>query len=101
MESTTTITITQETLTDLIYIYEAVSSLETVLTPLLGDSYIPTIGDGIMGNLARIYRVVEKMTSLFDPDIDYEETEFCKLMESEISPEEKAARILANCSTMY
>lgn len=93
---TASIILTSDTITDLVYVYEAVSDLEKTVAALYGDSVVPTLGEGILGNLARIYDVVQNLTPLYDPNADFEETEFGKIMESDLSPEEKASKILEN-----
>ena len=90
---TAAIILTPDIVTDLVYVYEAVSDLEKTTAALYGDSVVPTLGEGILGNLARIYGVVQNLTPLYDPTTDFEETEFGKLMESDLSPEEKASKI--------
>ena len=92
--SSISITITPQILTDLVYCYEAVSDLEDVITKLYGELIIPGIGEGILGNLSRIYNVLPNLIKVHPLNVDFDQSEFGKIMESDLNPEEKAARLL-------
>ena len=92
--SSISITITPQILTDLVYFYEAVSDLEEVVTKLYGEFIVPDIGEGILGNLSRIYNVLPNLTKVHSSNVDFDQSEFGKIMESDLDPKEKASRIL-------
>ena len=52
-----------------------------------------TMGEGIVAALSAIDDVLWHQSAFFDPDVDYENTEFWRILESDVSLDEKAERL--------
>ena len=75
----------KEDLTDLIYAYDALRTLKTVLG--VGDIGFGH-GDGVLGALERIEEVISRNTPIIDPDERFD------ILDSTLPANEKAEKLL-------
>ena len=79
-------------LIDLIRVYDAAISLNHLSQQLSG----PGLSErSVISELMRVIDVIKRMTPLYDPQVDWEESSVYKLLEDRrITPVERAERLL-------
>ena len=81
---------TNKDMEDLITIHDAIGDLEKLVHDLAGqDMYM--YDDGIMGKLSLINLVLQRNSPLYNDKMDWEDTEYAKIIDDRaLSPAERA-----------
>ena len=83
---------TLRNLTDLIRVYDAAASLYHFCQKLTG---FELSSGSIVSELLRVTDVIKRMSSLYDPDVDWDDSAVATVLDNqELSAEERARRLL-------
>ena len=84
----------EQTMFELLEVYDAVNDLREVEEMLVGESIGVGPGEGIMGNLLYVSEIIARHSPVYCPDVDYDKTYFCRVLEDEEMDNHRKARIL-------
>ena len=65
----------EQTMFELLEIYDAVNDLREVEKMLVGESIGVGPGEGIMGNLSYVSEIIARHSPVYCPDVDYDKTQ--------------------------
>ena len=84
----------EQTMFELLEVYDAMNDLREVEEMLVGESIGVGPGEGIMGNLSYVSQIISRYSPLYMPDVDYDKTYYCRVLEDEEMDNHRKARIL-------
>lgn len=84
----------EKTMFQLLEIYDARENLETVQEMLTGCIQHAGYGEGILGNLSYVTDIIMRYSPLYDPAVNYEDSEFGRILEDDTMDNNMKARIL-------
>ncbi len=79
----------EQTMCDLLEIYDAKEELHQILEMLIDEDCAPGYGDGILGKLSRVTDIIMRRSSLDD-----DQTEFWEILEDKTLENHRKARML-------
>jgi hypothetical protein len=84
----------EQTMFELLEMYDAVNGLEKIEIMLIGESVATGPGEGIMGNLSYVTEIIRRHYPIYTPGVNYEDTYFGKILEDEEMDNHRKARVL-------
>ena len=90
----------EKTMYELLEIYDAVMELEEVEEMLTGTTISTGYEEGIMGKLSYVFQIIARYSPLFTPDVDFEITDFGRVLEDDDLDNHEKARILLGIANL-
>ena len=84
----------EQTMFELLEVYDAVNGLEKIEVMLVGESVGVGPGEGIMGSLSYVPEIIRRHSPIYIPGVDYEDSHFGRILEDEKMDNHRKARIL-------
>lgn len=87
---------TEEVMVNLITVYDAADDLFRICSSLTG---VTIESDSIVYQLLEISEAIKRFSPLYDPSIDWEDSEFVRILDDRTTSKETRAKLLLGYST--